>query len=868
MTAYRKLMLLMFVLAGVTTSGFSGELLLGAMGKSNYQIVIPDKFPSKEIKESVEKAAELLQQAFKENDISLAIVSEEKIIKDKPGIYLGHTSFAVKNGIAFDKMPAWTYTFKVVGKNLIIAGNDQVDPMPLKKRREREASRGGIPFLGTLKATTEFLYKHAGVRFVVPGKYGIVFMPTPVIFIPDNLNITKRPYARDVEISRSKDIYAIANGREPAPLVLSNYGHYHQSVIIPKAKGGKKDYKPEYFILAGGERQTKGRNYCFSNKEVRELLYKKILEDCDNGYDIIEVGQNDGFKPCQCKKCYKLYGITPTHVPEDGVEYNTDPAFAEKLWIMHRDMALRLKKDRPGKKLMLSAYAVCNNPPTTFDSFPDNVIIQIMHPTQELFKKWSRMKVPGGYSVYLYTWGKFHVTGLTPIRSAQYIKNLVDLLIENKVSLIQNNGKPFTYGIEGINIYAFNRMMNDPDYKNIDELNDEYLEATYREGAGAMRSFYRKLHQQMNYMAAAIKRYKTNRDPLLAYTTIYTPSLMLALESALKNAEKVTKSPGAKQRLAATRAEFEYLKHIVYTIYYFNAFQLQKNEASLKLVVDAVENRNTWIKNLMKKDKDGNKASFNGIRQLSKMMSNGRRMDVEPFNWNIKEMRSGNYLNQQSKSLIVKKVNKTPLINSPSWNKIPVNKLTENRGVKEKLQDQTTFQVAYDNENIYIRFEAELKKELMNYKSRGRDPEIWLQECFNICIAPGGDKSQYFYLNFEPVANSFTDAQHGFITDTLHPKFGLNDNSWNGNWTYESVLLKNKDKWLAMVTLPYKTFKAETPKSGDMWYANFGRVHYKKNLKYTTHRELLKAREISVWTGKLNGSKVPGDGHFGEIIFE
>ncbi len=144
------------------------------------------------------------------------------------------------------------------------------------------------------------------------------------------------------------------------PKVLSHYGHYHQTVITPEKYA---DAHPEYFVYGGGRRNSRSAHLCFSNPEVRELIYNKILEDCDKGYDIIEVGQNDGFVPCQCEKCYNLYGIKPTHNPREGRSYLMDSAWGEKLWIMHRDMALRLQKDRPGKKIMVSAYSVTKNPP-------------------------------------------------------------------------------------------------------------------------------------------------------------------------------------------------------------------------------------------------------------------------------------------------------------------------------------------------------------------------------------------------------------------------------------------------------------------------------------------------------------------------
>ncbi|MBT3380624.1 MAG: DUF4838 domain-containing protein [Lentisphaerae bacterium] len=743
-----------------------GELLLGAMGRSNYQIIIPDEFASPAIERSVKDAADLLQRAFAENDIALTVATEPAAQGNKPGIYLGHTKVAAASGVDFAKMEGWTYTFRVAGRNLIIAGNDQPDPIPLDRRRKREARLGGIPFLGTLKATTEFLYAYAGVRFLSPGEHGIGFLPTPVIFVPDDLDTTTRTYGKNVEISRSKDIYAIANGLEPSPGIVSNYGHYHHTVISAETHG---QTNPEYFALRGGHRDTRGRHLCFSNATVRDLIYKKILEDCDTGYDTIELGQNDGFVPCSCDACHGLYGVEPTHSPTDLRSYLQDSAWGEKIWIMHRDIALRLKRDRPGKKLMMTAYSVTRHPPETFSAFPDNVLIQITHPTRESLKEWESVDVPGGFSAYTYTWGTFHVTGFTPIRAGTYIKELTNTLVDNRVRLIQNNGKPFAYGIEGINVYAFMRTMNAPGAKSLDELREEYIEAAYREAAGPMRSFYRKLHQRLEFMPEAMEYgYRRNRDPLLAFSSIYTPVLINALENQLSAAERVVKSPRARKRLEATRLEFDYLRRIVDTIHLYYAYLTKPNGASLALAVDAVEERNSWLTNLAKgKRKTGKLPSFS-YRGVAQLKTNGRRLGVEPFSWNVDDMRTGSFLKQalESKRLAVKRATRAVDISADAWNKVPVHRLDKNRGETAELQEETTFQVLYDKRNLYVRFRAGLQREDMAFQPRGRDAEIWLQECINICLAPGGDKSQYYYLNVEPISNSFTDANHGFITDT------------------------------------------------------------------------------------------------------
>ena len=65
-----------------------------------------------------------------------------------------------------------------------------------------------------------------------------------------------------------------------------------------------------------------------------------------------------------------------------------------------------------------------------------------------------------------------------------------------------------------------------------------------------------------------------------------------------------------------------------------------------------------------------------------------------------------------------------------------------------------------------------------------------------------------------------------------------------------------------MTTIPFKTLKTGTPKTGTIWFFNIGRVHFYPGTEGKAERE------NSVWTGLLNASKVPGDASLGELIFE
>ena len=81
-------------------------------------------------------------------------------------------------------------------------------------------------------------------------------------------------------------------------------------------------------------------------------------------------------------------------------------------------------------------------------------------------------------------------------------------------------------------------------------------------------------------------------------------------------------------------------------------------------------------------------------------------------------------------------------------------------------------------------------------------------------------------------------------------------------------MLPEENRWLSLAVIPFAALDAPVPAAGSAWAANFGRVHYKEEIKDSSHRNRVRNRELSVWTGKINVSRNPGDGYFGEIVFE
>ena len=848
------------------------DLILGFRGKSKYQIVVPDAAPNPVAESSVARAAELLQQAFAANKITLPVVKESQVEAGRPGFYIGATKFAAAHAVDIAKLSGWTYAHKVIGRDVIIAGNDQLDVLDGKRGIagwRSPTKELPLHYEGSLFGTAEFVHRFVGARFLSPDEAGTTFVPQSIVHVPPTLDVRSEPHFAEHDMRNGPELFYTANHCRRFTRVWSRGGHQHPSAV-PIEEYGKTH--PEYFILAGNVRQpetgaTDGQ-LCLSNPAVRELIYKHILMCCDTGYDVIELGHADGFRPCQCKECAALYGIQPTTKPTDGIAFNNDPAWGEKIWIMHRDLALRLMKDRPGKKLMPTSYGPTVQPPQSFREFPENTVIEMMHSDAESFAAWKQLKVPGGFSAYLYNWGNFHLVGLTPLTTVAMIAEQNRLLVENNVHMVQVNGSPGIgqWGLEGPNIYVYLRLAIDPKRQTANELFDEYLQAAFRECENPMRRFFTNVQRRVELWRVLREyAYQSGRDPIFALGTLWPPDVIVSLDEDLTSAEGSAELPEVKRRLDLVRYEFDFLKHLALVINAWRNHQAMNNVASLTQLLDALDARNAFINGVVNGDAKYPKKKNPAYRfaKENDLKYAGRYLDRAPFNWDTAKLRANpEQMLQQSQSLTIARVTGPLTLNSPLWEKAEQHPLMPTDAAVTKLQAPTTFRVLCDDANLYVRVSGEQPADKMKFVARGHDAELWLQESIVVNVSPIADKSRYFYFAYEPEPTSFNEAEHGFIADYLHPRYGWNDEGWNGTWTFESKLVAAKNRWESMAVIPFETMRTKPPKAGDTWYLNVGRIHFTDSTDKKTNRE------FSAWTSKLNASRIPGDASFGKATFK
>ena len=571
-------------------SGQKRDLVLGTPGNTSYQLVIPE-----DAGESLEQSAELIRKAFDASGINLPVVTEMRKNRSKPGIYLGDTEFARDHGIDLKQFKGWGYLHRVIGEDLVIAGTDRNSRM------------------GVVKGVCDFLHEYAGTRFLYPGETGIEFLPVEEIAVPADLDQSVIPVLKFNFGSaiQGVDFYSIANNQFPGGFRLE--AHSYAKAVPPEKYF---ETHPEYFALLDGERRENGSKsqYCISDPDVRDLIVGHMLENADNGYEIVSLGQPDAFRPCECEACHALYG--------------TGDDWIEKLWLFHRDIVERFSRERPDTDVLLLSYQYTTHPPKTIQTFPENAIILLTHIDEETFGEWNQSEVPGGYAVYIYNWGTYNLVGYLPKKSPEYLERQTRRLAGNHVTGIFKDGVGSCYGLEGPAYYVFGRMFDDT--KNLDagKILEEYYAAAFREAVDPMRNFFRLFHRDLEFHSEWLgprcpaQRYirlegrkpAEVADPLdwvrnstsifgsrgvvrfiplpeQMLRLVFTPGLVLEMEEELKKAEALAGSEKVGKRLHLIRLEFDYLKNIVRVLNLYHAYLIRQDQETIERLLVGIE---TW----------------------------------------------------------------------------------------------------------------------------------------------------------------------------------------------------------------------------------------------------------------------------------
>ena len=894
---FKKLLSLCLIALGSVTA-YAADLVIAENGKCDYQIVIPDKGKDAIVDNWLLMTAKLTQTAFEKNGFAVVVVEEGAKVKEKPGIYLGATRFAAKNGIDVEQHDDWTYYIKAVGKDLIVAGNDKKDPVKTIRGTETP-----LALLGTVKGACDFLREYVGVRFLFlnmtqsqyvtrDNKWGmfngdgslkvdtrsIAFTPVSEIAVRADLDLTKTPMMRASYGGADETIYHIANNFFPlTSFVEGSKVKWYEAV--PVDKYGKTN--PEYFALDNkGKRSSElpiptrlhALPICVANKGVQDLMVKAIEKLIENGEKTISIGTQDGFGLCRCNcvDCNKLFGMKARDWDQIRARGKSG-----KLWQGFFNITERFREKHPDVKIVVLNYG--QDTPISSDiikKFPGNIIPRLQIGSQRDFDRLEGVELPSGVCGFEETFTGFGRAGrYLPERTSEHVAEFVKTLERNNVKWSQRDGD--LGGVRGMQApayYVYGRMMDDPsaDWKAIQ---DEFCDAAFIRASSQMKAFYilldRHLALYSDFLGVYMPAWGNNKyafskayDSKWHMMSTYTPEYIIAAERLLESAEENAKDADVKARLHLVRVEFDYLQKMAKIFHMENAYIMNPSEIYLNPLIDAIDEWHEYLAKLSE-----NKGAFKPLSdwlemrpfsghtyQHASLRDNGYRQLWQDtcLNWDTQAIRDG--ILETERELKVPEVAPAPGIDSKAWDDTSEEVLLKS-GDKPFLNMKTTMKVTRDKDALYVLVTSlRPSKHPEDIRPKKPDGDIFKDEYVEIGISPPNSNGKVYRI----AANPAKDCRFDSILAPGPRNRTTEDKSWNGTWEFAYKTTGKKARWrlhgrvwTAWFRIPFSDFGIKTPEAGDTWGFNVGR----QRAPYP---------QYMIWK---NGTKATDPKSLGKIVF-
>lgn len=635
-----------FFLAAAALAVSGADLTIIRDKKSAYKIVYADKelypFHNRFSSSSANVLQKLLRHA---TGAVLPVLPESRFDGRGKAIFLGSTQAVRKAGLAPARYGRWEHRIDVKNGNIYLHGMDY------RNKSDLHAAYRQRYVHGSHKAMLTFAERFIGAVFAGTPNFCDGVPEVKTLTIPENYTYKRTPAIEYNLTGRRNLEYDIANNGFYAPWYGCYGGHSHNVALNP-AKYFKQH--PEYYALSKGKRNPGPRvQVCLSNKKVQQLIYEELLDHIDRGYDMVQLGQSDGFVPCECKNCSDLFGLKPEVSPSNQKAYRASHVWGEKLWILHRNFAKQLLKDRPGKKLCIMAYGPTRRPPQSFREFPENVVIELAPFSEEILKTWAAHKVPGGFVVYLYNWGYYNPEGFMPKRSWKFCKEQVKSLLKSNIRGIYCCGFGECHGLEGPTYYIWLKLTEDPD-QDVQKLLRRFCRAIFPKAAEEMEQFYKLIDSRLE-LQYQLKEIDWNNPALLANAladkdriavgTIrvrWPENVLVKLDALLKKAEARS---GKNWQLSLVRLELDYLMLTARAVNALNRFRKTLSDEDHRQMEKYLVMRQDLLDSL--KWNKRNQALKNGYPLFAyatkdTVQLGGRLRGVlfAPFTWDMRWLRS------------------------------------------------------------------------------------------------------------------------------------------------------------------------------------------------------------------------------------
>ncbi|MHB9106311.1 MAG: DUF4838 domain-containing protein [Armatimonadota bacterium] len=446
------------------------------------------------------------------------------------------------------------YTIYCKGETLALVGND------------------AGPYHGTEYAVFDLLNR-LGARWFMPTAYG-EYLPRLETVTVNELNVTERPDFRQrgwwqnstPEMSAQDAEFRIRNRMQfNPPIIIAGDSSLRQ--WMPDAELLKT--KPELFAKqADGSYSPHMINLTHPDtpRLVAEKMKAEMKKQVEKGVLIpqVSIAPDDGAPIDYTPETMKNNsGFTEL---AGRLNVPTEVSISEEWFRFMNKVAEEVAKDYPDSLILTNGYSNRNIPPEGVALHPNLGVMyaaiwaDVLHPYNspkswqtnakgQIMQRWCELNS----RVYIYDYDmQMLVTGITPVPQVHNLRVNMPLMKKWGLAGFWSEART-TWMEEGIPTkYLRSRMMWDADL-NVDAVLDEYFAAWYGKAAKPMKTFWGALEVAMESTDLL-----GHEDRVLPF--VYTPELMIRLELAVREAEKLPTDARTREHVKIDRLILEHLK--------------------------------------------------------------------------------------------------------------------------------------------------------------------------------------------------------------------------------------------------------------------------------------------------------------------
>jgi Domain of unknown function (DUF4838) len=602
----------LLIILVVCTGASAGELMIVKNSKAVAVLVIPDNATPVVI-----ASAKTLNQYLKLiSGTTLPVKREGELKEYDAAISLGSTKLASKTGLNTKQMKLGQFICRLDKKVIFILGknNNVFNP------------KYGAGENGSWNGMCRFTERFLGVRWLWPGKYGLVAPKSTTISISMNNDFTETPAIKSRKCRTTiyqsywkkywKEIGIDDAEYKRLSKNLYDWQKFHlmggSISVSPGGHGFTKWWDlynknhPEWFAMqADGTRNQAFKKWgltkytvklCVSNPEVINQVIDNAVEHYKKKKTIfmgaINDGGNAGF--CLCEKCVDW--DKPEKAPPFNLKYASGAfdycSLSDRYVKFWNKIAEGFSRKCPGKFIAVSAYG-CITPPPVINRIKYDCILlgyvgfdylndAVLKDDRKWWKEWSKRNAG---KMLLRSNMLCEGYGLAYVYTTEMGRDYNKFFSRGKVYAVDNDTLFNYWGTNGINYYMLYKLMWNPSLDAKKELND-YCEKGFGKAAPMVKLYFKEVEKITKKTASHNWNWKG--EILRGLPTIYTPKRLRGLNDILEKAHNIAVGDD-KKRVEFLQEGLEYTK-ILSDI-------LRAKATKSKSLKSALEARNKFFKN-------------------------------------------------------------------------------------------------------------------------------------------------------------------------------------------------------------------------------------------------------------------------------